>query len=350
MVQAAPTKTNVVTGIIDGDGHFFEHDELLYPYFDSAKHPLGRLRNYYLFPDLDGIRREGQGGWEFGDDAQGWLHFMDHAGISATVLYPTAGLAYAFVRDPEWAADLARAYNEFLADQYLSVSPRLQAVALIPVQDPPAAARELRHAVADLGFVGGLLPVPGLARPYGDEAFDILFREAQELNSMLAVHGAAYRDVGIDFPQSSHMGVGRRGFRYAHPAQPLTQMVQFANMLCEEVFERFPSLKVAFLEAGCGWAPYWVERIDRRAGRPLAANQIRNHPVYFQAELDEPESLRHFVSVFGEDRLIYASDYPHEPDAEITEGLNGFLTRQDVRQGLKEKLLRDNIRALYSLA
>jgi len=173
--------------------------------------------------------------------------------------------------------------------------------------------------------------------------------EAQRLGTMLAVHGASFRDIGLDFPQSSHAGVGRRGFRYAHPAQPLTQMVQFINMICEEVFERFPRLQVAFLEAGCGWVPYWVERIDRRAGRPFAADQVRNHPVYFQAELEELESLRHFSSLFGEDRLVYASDYPHEPDAEIVEGLQGFLAREDLSQGIKEKVLRDNIKALYRI-
>ena len=48
----------VVMGIIDGDGHFFERDELLYPYFDAQKYPIEGLRRYYLFPDLDGWRRE----------------------------------------------------------------------------------------------------------------------------------------------------------------------------------------------------------------------------------------------------------------------------------------------------
>jgi predicted TIM-barrel fold metal-dependent hydrolase len=205
-------------------------------------------------------------------------------------------------------------------------------------------AQQLRRATTELGMVGGVLPVPGLARPYGDSAFDVLYEEAQSLGTMLAVHGASYRDIGIDFPQSSHGGVGRRGFGYAHPAQPLTQMVQFINMVCEEVFERFPRLKVAFLEAGCGWVPYWVERIDRRAGRPFAADQVRNHPVYFQAELEEPESLRHFVSLFGEDRLIYASDYPHlhatDPDADLL---------PDLPVTLAQKIRSDNARAFYRI-
>jgi hypothetical protein len=56
---ATPTSQTVVTGIIDGDGHIRERDEDLYPYF-GAKYPLERLRNYYLFPTLDGWRSIGK--------------------------------------------------------------------------------------------------------------------------------------------------------------------------------------------------------------------------------------------------------------------------------------------------
>jgi predicted TIM-barrel fold metal-dependent hydrolase len=345
MVQ---TSERVITGVIDGDGHFMEHDEDLYPYFDHQKHPVKKLRNYYLFPDLDGFRREGQGGYETGDDAQGWLDFMDASHMSSAVLYPTAGLAFAYVRSPEWAIDLSRAYNDFMADRYQRVSPRLKGVALLPVQDPEAAAIELRRAVQELGLVGGLLPSPGLLRPYGDPAFDVLYKEAQSLGVMLGVHGASFRDLGLDFPQSSHAGVARPGFRYAHPAQPLTQMIQFANMMCEQVWVRFPELKVAFLETGCAWAPYWIERIDHRAGTPIASEQMANSPIYFHTELDELQGLKWFVSLYGDERVTYASDFPHEPDHEVVEKLEDFFATDEVSQQTKEHILRDNIKALYN--
>jgi uncharacterized protein len=342
----AEAQGSVVPGIIDSDGHIFESDEAIYPFFDATKHPLAKLRNYYLFPDLDGSRREGQGGDEFGDDAAGWLKFMDAAGISQTVLYPTAGLGYAFIQNPDWAIDLARAYNDWIYNAYLKIDPRLKAVALIPVHNPEAAADELDRAVSELGMVGAILPAPGLLRPYGDVAFNVLYERAQKLNTVLAVHGAAYRSIGLDFPMST---LGKAGFRFAHPAQPLTQMVQFISMLCEGVFLRFPELKVAFLEASCGWVPYWVERIDDRAGRPHAEDQVRNSPIYFHTELNQIGGLRTFVSEFGDDRLLYASDYPHEPDKEIIEILQGFVARTDIEQSTKEKILRDNTLQMYGM-
>jgi predicted TIM-barrel fold metal-dependent hydrolase len=194
-----------------------------------------------------------------------------------------------------------------------------------------------------------MLPAPGLYRPYGDPAFDVLFKEAQSLGTMLAVHGASFKELGLDFPQSSHSGVGRQGFRYGHPAQPITQMIQFTNMICEGVWERFPELKVAFLETGCSWAPYWIERIDARAGRPLASKQVENSPVYFHTELDELRGLKWFTSLYGDERVVYASDYPHESDEEIVEKLHGFLATNEVSQQTKERILRDNIKALYSM-
>ncbi len=346
MTPHGQEQTAVVPGIIDGDGHFFERDELLYPYFDSHSYPIEGLRRYYLFPDLDGWRR-GPAGRPYGDDVQGWHTFMDEAQITTAVLYPTAGLAFAYARDPVWAADLARAYNDFVYDYYLKQSPRLQAVALIPVQDPPAAAQELHRAVTELGMVGAVLPAPGLSRPYGDRAFDPLYEVANALGTMLAVHGAARRGLGFDYFHTSETRPesAQGGFVLAHP---FAQIVQFVNMTLERVFERFPSMKVAFLEAGCGWVPYFVERLDRRS-HGLASEQVRHSPVYFHAELEEKEVLTTFISVFGDDRLLYASDYPHEPEDEIMVSLQHFLARQDLSLRTKEKILRDNIKVLYSM-
>ena len=56
-------------------------------------------------------------------------------------------------------------------------------------------------------------------------------------------------------------------------------MSQFTNMVCEQVFQRFPNLKVAFLEAGCGWLPYLIERIDRKT-EGLATQHLHSAPFF----------------------------------------------------------------------
>lgn len=348
--------TKPIGEIIDGDGHVYESDAALYPFFDHEKYPVGTLQRHYLFPDFDGTRRIGQGGWEFGVEADGWEKFMDQLGLSSAVLYPTAALAFAFSRGGggvggastnEWAADLARAYNDWLYHNFLDVSPRLKGVALLPVQDPAASARELNRTVSELGFVGGVLTTPGLPIPYGDSAFDPLYEEAQTLGTMLAIHGAARRGLGFDALHGDTSGLSVL-------AHPFGQMIQFTSMISTGVFVRFPQLKVAFLEAGCGWVPFAIERIDRtppeRRKWPSAAEQVRTAPIYFHAELEEENGLPYAISVLGDDRLLYASDYPHEPDAGIAETLDNFLAREDIAETSKQRILCDNIKAIYSFS
>lgn len=332
-----------VTGIIDSDGHVVERGSDLYPYLES-KYPRDGLENYPLFPTLDGFRRGNvPRGYNF--DLEGWSRFMKDSTISYAVLYPTAGLGYAFTKDPEWATDLAQAYNNFLSDAFIKKDSRFNAMAMLPVQDPPAAAKELRRAVKELGMVGGLLPTPGLRIPYGDTAFDVLYKEAQSLDVPLAVHGAAQQGIGLDILSNQNQG--------QILAHAFAQMIQFVNMIWDQVFERFPTLKVVYQEAGAGWVPFLMERLDRRSsdrmGRKLASEQIRNHPIYFHAELEEQDVLVTALDVIGNDRFVYASDFPHENGAEIIEGLIEFQNREDITQESKERVLRDNIKALYGL-
>jgi hypothetical protein len=343
MTQALDERTRVVTQIIDGDGHVYECDAELYPYL-SAKYDADVLRTYYLFPTLDGWRRGIDR--RMGLDTEGWLRFLDTFHISQTVLYPTIGLGFGFVRDVSWAVDLARAYNDWLSDAFLRVSPRFKGVALLPVQDPKAAAEELRRAVRDLGMVGGLLPGAGLPLPYGHHFFDPLYEAAQALDTMLAVHGAPRQGLGPDYINADN----GMGFVLAHP---LSQIIHFVSMVFDGTFDRFPALKVAFLEAGCGWVPYFVERIDRRArerlGRRIASEQLKDHPIYFHAELDEA-AIPQVISLIGDDRLLYASDYPHDEPDEIEERLEGFLARKDVSQAAKQNILCHNIKRIYGMA
>jgi len=338
-----------ITEILDGDGHIMERDEEIHPYLDK-KYQFEGMRAFPFFPTLDGWVRTafaaqapggGSGGGLSLADATGWLKFLDDHNIQLTVIYPTAALGFGLLKDPVWAADLARGYNDFVYDRFLKKSPRLKAVALLPVQNPQAAAKELHRAVDDLGMVGGLLPATGLRLPFGDPHFDPIYDAAQSTNTMLAMHGAPQQGLGFDFFDSFLPGMVLE--------HPFSQMIQFTDMMFKKTFDRFPKLKMAFLEAGCGWVPYLIERIDWMVRSKMAEHAVRDHPIYFHAELEEGAVMRTAISEIGDDRFIYASDFPHEPVSEIEEGLEGFLAREDVSVASKKKILCDNIKALYSM-
>src|SRR5256885_16116068 len=108
---------------------------------------------------------------------------MEEGGLDTTVLYPTAGLGIGWVREPDFAVALCRAYNNFLHQEFLAVSPRLKGVALLPFQDVPEAVKELRRAVTDLGMVGAFAPAVGLRLPLGHPEFHPIYAEAERLGS-----------------------------------------------------------------------------------------------------------------------------------------------------------------------
>jgi hypothetical protein len=332
--------------ILDADGHVTESPEQVARYLDEPyrRRPL----NFSIYP-ADGWDRRLLGTLgELASDADSWLRALDKGGMELSVLYPTMGLFVSFLRDRAWAVALCRAYNTYLHETFVKVTPRLKAVALLPVQDPEAAAVELRRAVRELGLSGAMLAADG-THLLGDQRFDPVYAEAERLGVMLGVHasGSHLGGAGVDlFPR----------FIQAHTvSHPFGQMRQLTSMIFEGVPERYPALRLAFLEAGAGWAPYWMERMDDEfdkrgaaeapALRKRPSEYVRGGNIYFSCEADEwllPQALK----LVGEGQVVYASDYPHW-DNSYPGSLEEIVNRGDLSEGQKRKILADNCRRLY---
>jgi len=85
------------------------------------------------------------------------------------------------------------------------------------------------------------------------------------------------------------------------------QMIQMTSMAFQGVFEMFPLLKVAFLEAGCTWVPYWLGRMDeewekrgaleapgckRKPSEYLTQNEIDAASLVRNEELNTQQQMR----------------------------------------------------------
>ena len=185
----------------------------------------------------------------------------------------------------------------------------------------------------------------------GDARFLPVYEEANRLGVMLGIHasGSHLGGAGVDlFPR----------FIQAHTcSHAFGQMRQFTSMIFEGIPERFPKLRIAFLEAGCGWAPYWIERMDeeyaKRASEAPAlkkkpSDYVRSGKIYFSCEADEcllPQALK----LIGEEQIVYASDYPHW-DGSYPHSLAELRGREDLSEAQKRKLLGENAQRLYQLA
>jgi predicted TIM-barrel fold metal-dependent hydrolase len=173
--------------VIDADGHVTETNEQVAKYLDEPyrRRPLALP----LYP-ADGWDRRLLGTLgSVGGTAEQWLAALDDGGMEMTVLYPTLGLFLSFLKDRAWAVAICRAYNTFLHEEFIKKSPRLQAVALLPIQDPDAAAAELERGVRQLGLVGAMLAADG-NHVLGDTRFTPIYETAQRLNVMLGIHAS----------------------------------------------------------------------------------------------------------------------------------------------------------------
>ena len=91
-------------------------------------------------------------------------------------------------------------------------------------------------------------------RGLGLPEFDPIYQMAERLDVPLAVHSGPAVELGLDHVQS---------FAGVYPlSHPFAQMQQLTSMMIYGVFERFPKLRVAYLESGCGWVPYLADRLD----------------------------------------------------------------------------------------
>ncbi len=243
------------------------------------------------------------------------LRDMTAEGIDIGVLFPTLGLYVVDARDPELNAAICRAYNDWLAKEYVALSPdRLVGIAMITLLDVGEAVRELRRAITELGFKGAYLrPNPVNGRTFDDSSYDPLYAEAERLGVPLMLH------EGTD-GQFATAGLDRYdNFFMTHAiSHPFEQMLSALSIIAGGVLERFPRLRVAFLESGCSWLPFWLHRMDEHYEK--RANEVpwlKMEPSdYFRRQCmiscDPDEAIiPAVVNYIGEEYVCWASDYPH---------------------------------------
>ena len=338
--------------VIDADGHVLERDHDLRRFMPPEFRAVEGKRQYALF-SWDGWARGALSPHQREyPSVELWLRFLDATEITLTVLYPNEGLNIGLQRDHDWAVALARAYNDWLHHDFLSVSPRFQGVALLAPQDPGEAAKELQRAVGDLGMVAGMLPaVMSPMRGLGLPEFDPIYRMAELLDVPLAVHSGPAVELGLEHFQS---------FAGVYPlSHPFAQMQQLTSMMIYGVFERFPNLRVAFLESGCGWVPYLADRLDEswehrlnRWPRPTQQRPsefMRGGNLYYSCEREE-KTLATVAALIGDTQILWASDFPHErPWEEFSGDIDTLINRKDLPSMLSRKILFENPRRLYKL-
>ncbi|MCE2466039.1 MAG: amidohydrolase [Dehalococcoidia bacterium] len=356
--------------IIDGDGHIMEDNAAIAKHMPPYYGTPGALDLRAMFPPIDHLHtahfattigREVRGNKQVGPDE--WFQFLEDVGIDQTVLYPSGGLGYGKVVNRDYAIAVCKAYNNWLYETYLQKSDRFKGVALIPMQEPDAAIEELRRAVNDLGMVGTMLPSRGLALHLGAKEYWPVYAEAERLNVSIAIHGGCHDGMGMD-----HLNVFEPVVALGHS---FGMMIAFGAMMYNGVFDRFPGIRVAFLEGGVGWLPFCIERFERMhetrkeiairkeelmgpADDESIADYIRKHVkarrIFIGCEGHEP-TLAHAVAEVGNEPFFFSSDFPHEVDEKFCRHEISEIREQDgLSDTDKEAILHRNAAVFYNLS
>ena len=334
-----------VINVIDSDGHVRDLDEFIKPYLAE---PYRNRRMPYIPREVYDRSLGGTLGHS-GIKLDERLAAMDKQEIQSAVLYPTAGLGIGQVKESGYAVALCRAYNDYISD-YCKSSPRLKAVANLPINSPEEAAKELNRAVTKLGLFGGMLAAQAHSKNLGNPEFYPLYEEAQRLDTPLAIHA-----FGGDEPGSEIFDQFICIHTTGHPFPVLRQLTA---MIFGGIPELFPRLKLGYLEIGCGWIPYWMERMDEeweKRGKVEAphckkkpSEYLTSGRIYYGCEPDE--KLLGFVTrEIGSETLMYASDYPHW-DMSWPESAVLIWSREDLALEAKKNILERNARRFYNLS
>ena len=251
-----------------------------------------------------------------GYDPRARLAVMDGEGIDRVLLYPTIGICWeGHVTEPALATAYTRAYNRWLVEFCQVDRRRLYPVAHISLLDADGAVEEAIRARRD-GCVGVFLS-PDVAarggRHFDDPAFGRFWETVQDLEMPIAFH-VVVRDHQW-FRQWLRKDPSDGLFGFAFLA--IDVMAAFTQMLSSGMFERYPRLRCAVLEAGSNWIAAWLDRLDDKHRVMAHQTPIRMPPsAYFYRQCmisaDPDESVTaQMIEHLGADYFIWASDYPH---------------------------------------
>lgn len=274
-------------------------------------------------------------------------------GVDVSVVYGPGYDMWLSDIDPALAANMARAYARWLAQYREDSGGVIHGAAPLPVQDVGLALAELRYAYEECGIRAfWMRPNPVNGRMVGDAAYDPLYEAIQDLDVSLGLHtfiGSDLPEAGADRSVSGWVD----GHVFVHPYE---QQMAMVDMMARGVFERFPRLRVGFLEAGCSWVPYWLDRLEEhmefvhwneRMATDMEPLDYFRRNCFVTTECEEKYAYQ-TIDAVGDESVLFATDYPHVDAINNYPGyVDEFLSNPRIADDSKRRVLWDNAQRFY---
>ena len=344
--------------LIDCDFHN-ELDSIkdLYPYLSQrwrehidtygTRGPAGAY--YQRFMDHREDARPPSGRRSGSEVAHSRKHFLDPYNVAHAILIPLTPAGRQM--NPDLAAALATAVNDWQVAEWLDCEPRLRASLIVPLEYPQAAVAEIERRAHDRRFVQ--VQFTGRPQePMGRRKYWPIY-EACASNG-LHVMSHAFGSYGNPIT-----GSGWPSFYIEDHVGPAQAMqANIISMVAEGVFEHFPTLKLVSVENGFGWIPSLLWRLDAawtllrseipHVKRP-PSEYVREHVYLTTQPVEEPHKPEYFSQMleqYGEmtSHILFASDYPHWDSDNPDMALPPYLPKP-----AQDAIYYDNARRLYGL-
>ena len=277
---------------------------------------------------------------------------LDYEGVDANLTLPSGWFStWTTGDDVALEAGMYAAYHRWMEDYCGAYPQRLGGVILACGRDVAAGVAEIRRW-GKSRWAWGVMAYAPYGMPLDHPDLDPLWAEAATHDLAVILHTFTVMPPYAPGGQDNWDNL----FLQRSASHPWCGMRNMASLIGSGVMDRYPKLRIGTLEAGHGWLPFWMMRIDEHAETIKAAlPELKHKPSeyvlsgrYFQSiEIPEGAKLTNAViDLVGEDLLMYASDYPHGEShfPKSVETVMGW----DMPEARKRKLFWDNAVKLYA--
>jgi predicted TIM-barrel fold metal-dependent hydrolase len=311
-----------------GDSHCIEPPDLYtanLPKHYAERMPRSEWVDGEIITHIDGkeIRRRAPGGAnqkmmelmraQGGNDNSKRMADLDEQGVWGEVVFPSLGLWYGELDAPELAQAAAEVLNDWVADEIMTLSPRLAPCATMPLQSIELTVAEVRRC-AEKGFKAVFLPTkPPVVHGHWNSAdWEPLWDAMDETGMVLAFH------IGTESgePPQKYRGPGGAIINYVNTT--FGGQLAVVMMIAGGVLERHPDLKVLVSEGGATWAPFLGDRMNEayrqhwmfnKGEVSMPPKEYINRQVY--ASFQHDETAIPALTAMGFQNVMFGTDYPH---------------------------------------
>lgn len=255
------------------------------------------------------------------DNSDGKHHFvqlveraMDSLGLDYQIVFPSAMLLLGMHPMPDIEVALGRAFNRWLVERILPQNKRIKGLLYLPYNTPEACEKLVEKYAASPGIIGFTI-CSTRHKPVHHSAYTRLYSMIQDSGKPLAFH-SGYHWGDPSFAQLNRF-ISMHALSFVH-----YNMIHLTNWIINGLPERFPKLKVVWVESGLAWVPFLMQRLDHEyMMRSCEAPLLKRLPseymrdMFFTSQPLERTNMELLQSTMkaidAETQLLYASDWPH---------------------------------------